>query len=106
MYKNKPNNFKSAVMNEVIGTSVLTRYNNRTYKIDDIDWENTPMFTFKKGDTEMTLVDYYKLHHKIIIKDLGQPLLVHRSKEKTTTGEVYIIFLHYLLPFNVFFFFY
>ena len=36
----------------LIGTSVLTRYNNRTYKVHDIDWNNTPMFTFKKGDRD------------------------------------------------------
>lgn len=88
MHRKNPRDFKRAVMNEIIGTSVLTRYNNRTYKVDDVDWENTPKFSFKKGDREMTLVDYYKQHYDITIKDENQPLLIHRSKEKRTTGEV------------------
>ena len=94
MYKNKPNNFKSAVMNEV---SLVLQF------WLDIIIEHIKLMILigiihqcsrLKRATEMTLVDYYKLHHKIIIKDLGQPLLVHRSKEKTT-GEVYIVFLHH-----------
>jgi aubergine-like protein len=76
------------VMNEVIGTTVLTRYNNRTYKIDDIDWNTTPDFKFKKNGEAMSLIDYYKKHYNITIKDLKQPLLIHRYKQKTSTGEV------------------
>ena len=29
-----------------IGTSVLTRYNNKTYIIDEIDFDLSPMSTF------------------------------------------------------------
>lgn len=88
MHKKNPNNFRNAVVNEIIGTSVLTRYNNKTYKIDDIDWDNSPNFKFKKGDVEMSLIEYYKQHYGIVITDQHQPLLVHRAKEKRTTGEV------------------
>lgn len=89
-------------MNEIIGTSVLTRYNNRTYKIDDIDWENNPKFSFMKGDQQMTLIDYYKQHYEILIKDETQPLLIHRSKEKKSTGEVSVLILFIFLKiFNV-----
>ncbi|XP_001603582.2 piwi-like protein Ago3 [Nasonia vitripennis] len=87
MYHKNPNNFKNAVANEIIGTSVLTRYNNRTYKIDDIDWDKNPMLKFERKDEEISLFDYYKHHYNITIQDLKQPLLVHRSKEKKTTGE-------------------
>lgn len=40
---------------------VLTRYNNRTYRIDDIDWDRTPRdsFTLASGE-EITFVDYYR----------------------------------------------
>ncbi|XP_014222980.1 piwi-like protein Ago3 isoform X2 [Trichogramma pretiosum] len=87
MYKRNPNDFKKAVANEMIGASVLTRYNNRTYKIDDIDWSSNPTLKFQKGEQEMSLVDYYKQHYNIEIKDLKQPLLVHRAKEKAQNGE-------------------
>lgn len=39
----------------------LCRYNNRTYRIDDIDWDNNPKGTFRKSDgSEMSFVEYYK----------------------------------------------
>jgi aubergine-like protein len=34
------------VQKGVIGASVLTRYNNRIYRIDDIDWDKSPRSTF------------------------------------------------------------
>lgn len=40
---------------------MLTRYNNRTYRIDDIDWEKTPRDSFTLGSgEEITFVDYYR----------------------------------------------
>lgn len=44
----------------VIGTTVLTDYNNKTYRIDDIDFGTTPSKTFKTKDGEISFVDYYK----------------------------------------------
>lgn len=39
----------------------FTRYNNKTYRIDDIDWSVKPTHAFHKRDgTEITYVDYYK----------------------------------------------
>jgi len=41
---------------------VLTRYNNKTYRIDDIIWDKTPMHTFpcKNSGESMTFVEYYQ----------------------------------------------
>lgn len=37
------------------------RYNNKTYRIDDIDWSVKPTHAFQKRDgSETTYVDYYK----------------------------------------------
>jgi hypothetical protein len=41
-----PNNYKHLVQKAVIGASVLTRYNNRMYRIDDIDFDKSPRSTF------------------------------------------------------------
>jgi hypothetical protein len=41
-----PNNYQHLVQKSIIGASVLTRYNNRTYRIDDIDWNKSPNSTF------------------------------------------------------------
>nr|XP_035121123.2 piwi-like protein 4 isoform X2 [Callithrix jacchus] len=59
------------------------KYNNRTYRIDDIDWSVRPTHTFQKRDgTEITYVDYYKQQYDIIISDLNQPILVSLLKKK------------------------
>jgi aubergine-like protein len=33
-------------MKTLIGVIVLTRYNNKTYRVDDIDWDQSPRSTF------------------------------------------------------------
>lgn len=38
----------------------FNRYNNKTYRIDDIAWDHTPMNTFTKADKEVSFKDYYK----------------------------------------------
>lgn len=36
------------------------RYNNKTYRIDDVNWEKKPKDTFEKFDgSETTYIDYY-----------------------------------------------
>ena len=50
---------RSTIVSNLMG--VFFRYNNKTYKIDDMDWDNGPMSTFKLHDgTETTYVEYYK----------------------------------------------
>lgn len=88
---------KERVLCELLGTSVLTRYNNRTYKVDDIDWDKNPQYKFQYKGQLTTLIDYYKTHHNVEIKDQTQPLLVHKHKFKGSGGEV-IIKILYILP--------
>ncbi|KAK2582643.1 hypothetical protein KPH14_004922 [Odynerus spinipes] len=87
MHTKKPQDYKDAITMEIVGASVLTRYNNKTYRIDDIAWDKNPMFKFERQGTQTSIIDYYKNHWNLEIKDKAQPLLVHRAKEKTTTGE-------------------
>ncbi|XP_011168648.1 piwi-like protein Ago3 isoform X1 [Solenopsis invicta] len=87
VYEKSEHNYRDAIMQEIIGTSVLTRYNNKTYRIDDIDWEKTPNYVFHRGDEQMSLVQYYKSHWNIEIEDLKQPLLVHRATIRQPSGE-------------------
>ncbi|CAG9828641.1 unnamed protein product [Diabrotica balteata] len=61
---------------KIIGSSVLTFYNNRTYRIDDIDFS-------QNADSTLTLVDgsqiiyaqYYADKYKTHIRERRQPLL-------------------------------
>lgn len=52
--------FREEVFNQLIGTVVLTRYNNRTYRIDDIMWDENPLTTFNYHTGQITYYDYYK----------------------------------------------
>ena len=43
----------------------LLRYNNKTYRIDDIDWDKTPASTFEmsrggREGSQISYVDYYQ----------------------------------------------
>ncbi|XP_071550552.1 piwi-like protein Ago3 [Panulirus ornatus] len=76
-------NFKALAVKDLVGCVVLTRYNNKTYRIDDIlfDQNANGTFTNFKGE-EVKYVDYYYNVYGIKIKDPQQPLLVHRVKKK------------------------
>ncbi|KAM6191329.1 piwi-like protein 2 [Sarcoramphus papa] len=85
IYKQSLSSFQDECTKQLVGNVVITRYNNRTYRIDDIDWNKTPRdsFTLASGE-EITFVDYYSKAYGITIRELDQPLLVHRPKEKQT----------------------
>ncbi|GJQ76571.1 aub [Trypoxylus dichotomus] len=69
--------------NRVIGTIVLTDYNNRTYHIDDIDWDSTPLSTFKRNDgSTISYMQYFKERYSVNITDKKQPMLVSRTKPR------------------------
>ncbi|KAG5670554.1 hypothetical protein PVAND_000808 [Polypedilum vanderplanki] len=82
----KTDNWKDMAKKGVVGNIVLTRYNNKSYRIDDIDFSQNPLSTFKKGDREISYADYYKNEYNIKIQDLKQPLLISR-KEMRVSGE-------------------
>lgn len=44
----------------LLGQTVLTNYNNRTYRIDEIDFTQTPESTFKQKDTDVSFIEYYQ----------------------------------------------
>ncbi|KAM9659326.1 piwi-like protein 4 [Trichechus inunguis] len=82
-HKTGLSSFTQACEKELLGLIVLTRYNNKTYRIDDIDWSVRPTHTFQKRDgTEITYVDYYKQQYEITLSDLNQPMLVSLLKSK------------------------
>ncbi|XP_030056067.1 piwi-like protein 4 [Microcaecilia unicolor] len=85
-----PQRFVETCLKELLGLVVLTRYNNKTYRIDDMDWSVNPTNKFQKHDgTEITYVDYYKQQYEVVVTDLSQPLLVSQLKNRksdTTTA--------------------
>lgn len=53
-------NYRQLFQSRIIGSVVLTDYNNRTYHIDDVDWSLTPMSTFQKSNVAVSYLDYYR----------------------------------------------
>ena len=61
---------------QICGSIVLTTYNNRTYKVDDlVTTKNVRDTTFTRGDRTISLIDYYKEVHDIVINQVSQPLI-------------------------------
>ncbi|XP_065831086.1 piwi-like protein 1 isoform X3 [Oscarella lobularis] len=80
--------FHELAMKELIGTSVLTRYNNKTYRIDDINWDMTPKSKFKRSqDEEVTFLEYYSKQYNLKIEDVNQPMLISRMKRAPKRGQ-------------------
>ncbi|XP_069748587.1 piwi-like protein 4 [Narcine bancroftii] len=81
--RNGDQHFIDTCMKELVGLVVLTRYNNKTYRIDDINWSVKPTHTFKKADgTEISYIDYYSQQYDALISDMNQPMLVSQLKMK------------------------
>lgn len=61
LYHQSKENFQEECTKELVGSIVITRYNNRTYRIDDIKWNKSPKDTFTLMDgTKTTFVEYYR----------------------------------------------
>lgn len=87
IYISDKENLRPLAETALFGSVVLTRYNNRTYRIDDIDWDSTPLSTFIMNGRDISYVEYYKSHYNIEIMDEHQPLLIHRE-ERRVAGQV------------------
>lgn len=72
--------FKTNFLTAVIGQTVLTAYNNNTYRVDDVDFEKTPKTTFDTKNGPISFVDYYMQRYNIKIHDENQPMLVSKAK--------------------------
>ncbi|XP_071338262.1 piwi-like protein 2 isoform X2 [Trachinotus anak] len=92
LYQQSKENFQDECTKELIGSIVITRYNNRTYRIDAIEWNKSPKDTFPLMDgTKTTFVEYYSKNYGITVKEMDQPLLMHRPKERSKPGGKQII---------------
>lgn len=90
--------FKEAAECALVGTIIMTRYNNRAYRIDGIDITKKPTDTFKMdrdGGKEISYVDYMRHHYNVTVNDLNQPMIIHCPKPKrgqeTGTETLYLI---------------
>ena len=73
---------RSSAERVLMGAIIMTRYNNKTYKIDDIAWEESASGHFSGRDgRRVTYAEYYQNKYGLRIKDPKQPLLVSRLKD-------------------------
>jgi len=80
--RNNNEAIRSKAEKEIIGETVLTKYNNKNYKIDGIEWGSSPLSEFTKSDgSTITYQEYYKNNYNLPVDD-NQPLLIHRPKPK------------------------
>ncbi|XP_050063196.1 piwi-like protein Siwi [Aphis gossypii] len=78
----------------VLGSIVLTRYNNKTYRIDDIDEESSTRSTFlKKDGSKISFIDYYKERYGITISNQKQPMLISKKKKSFNCVETELVYL-------------
>lgn len=82
--KTNAQNFKMAVEQSLLGTIALTRYNNKTYRIDGIAWHMNPNSSFErgKGDKSETIsfAKYMSEQYDKTIRVANQPLLINNNK--------------------------
>ncbi|OXU31859.1 hypothetical protein TSAR_014087, partial [Trichomalopsis sarcophagae] len=94
-YHENSREFKNLFSKQVMGVTVLTDYNNNTYRVEDVDFNVTPASTFKKKTgEEISYSEYYKTKYHLRIKDMRQPLLVSRSRSKDRrAGQEELVYL-------------
>ncbi|KAL1139698.1 hypothetical protein AAG570_006676 [Ranatra chinensis] len=81
--RRSPSDWKNVFQQSIIGSIVLTGYNNNTYRIDDVDFDQRPTSTFElKTKEKITYIDYFWKKYQIQVKDVTQPLLVSRAKAR------------------------
>jgi len=80
--QSQPGDYRQNVTQAMIGAIVLTSYNNKTYRIADVEWNMNPKSTFEKNGEQMTFVDYFKSRYDTTITDFGQPLLLMEARKK------------------------
>ncbi|XP_065358505.1 protein aubergine [Calliphora vicina] len=78
--------FQTGFKQQVVGTVVLTDYNNKTYRVDDVDFKASPMSKFATKDGEISYIEYYKKRYNIHIRDQNQPMLISRPTERNIRG--------------------
>ena len=81
------------VKEELTGRSVMTLYNNRVYKIDEVDFSKSPRSKFfcdmHNKNKEMTFGDYIFENYKIRVTSQDQPMLKHHNIR--TNQDIYLI---------------
>lgn len=77
------------IKRKLVGRGVLTKYNNRTYFINNIDFTKTPLSMFTRGPTQESFVQYYGQRWGVHINNLKQPLVL--VKQPWQDKEIFLV---------------
>ncbi|XP_034834456.1 piwi-like protein Ago3 [Maniola hyperantus] len=95
-------NWKNALCEILVGSSVMTTYNKKLFRVDSIDDTMNPMSTFEKNEkgqmVQISFMEYYKKYYGIDIMDVKQPLLISRESKKMPGCEQKTDFMICLVP--------
>nr|AIY62327.1 piwi [Fimbriaphyllia ancora] len=101
LYNSTRRDFHGEACKKLVGQIILTRYNNKTYRVDDIKWDKYPNHTFhgriKGVERDISYVEYYEEVYGKTITDMEQPLLVSRLKKipgqktRIPEGELFLV---------------
>nr|ALI93846.1 Piwi [Holothuria glaberrima] len=76
--------FRDLATKKLVGEIVMTRYNNKTYRVDEIVWDQNPQSKFSTPRGDISFVEYYEKQYERKITDPTQPLLMSLPKAKQT----------------------
>jgi len=88
--------FHADVEKALLGAIIITRYNNKTYRIDEIAWDKKPTDEFEgRNEEKMTYMKYYETRYNKKISDVKQPLLISmpklREERSGASGPIFLI---------------
>merc|ERR1719411_2388850 len=88
--------FHAEVEKALLGAIIITRYNNKTYRVDEIAWDKKPSDEFEgRNDEKMTYMKYYETRYNRKITDVKQPLLISmpklREERSGVSGPIFLI---------------
>lgn len=73
---------QNEIRNLLVGSYVLTRYNNKHYRCDDIAFDQSPLSTFDRKGQQISFAEYYKTAHNVTIRDMTQFMIVSKKKSR------------------------
>lgn len=83
---NNKTNFKNDFENIVMGMTVLTKYNNKTYRISEVNFELTPRSTFEgKNGEQICYMNYYKTVSVVVVCQGAKSGLMYPLVFRNTT---------------------
>jgi len=72
---------QAGIEKEIVGTIIMTTYNRKTYRVDEILWDKRPRDTFPTKKGPVTYEDYYQNKYQATL-NANQPMLLSNPKPK------------------------